>query len=100
MPRNPDSGGMPARFMAGTKNRIASNGAALANPPSRVSDVEPPARVSAPAPASVSWPAPASAHVAAPLPQRNADRPASAYVPSPAPTANEDLALSRQDYQW
>ena len=40
----PDSGGMPARFIAGTKNSIASSGEALASPPSRFNEVVPPRR--------------------------------------------------------
>ena len=45
----PDSGGMPARFIAGTKNSTASNGERLASPPSRFSDVVPPCRSTSPA---------------------------------------------------
>ena len=37
----PENGGMPARFMAGTKNRTPSTGDSAASPPSRVSDVLP-----------------------------------------------------------
>ena len=42
LPMKPDSGGMPARFMAGTKNRIPSTGDAAASPPSLFSEVLPP----------------------------------------------------------
>ncbi len=41
LPRNPDIGGMPDRFMAGTKNSTAISGAARISPPSRVTDVVP-----------------------------------------------------------
>lgn len=49
LPMNPDNGGMPARFMAGTKNSTASRGAALARPPRRVSSVVPSRRSMSPA---------------------------------------------------
>lgn len=49
LPMKPDSGGIPARFIAGTKNSTASIGAALARPPSRVSSVVPPRRSMSPA---------------------------------------------------
>ena len=45
----PENGGMPARFIAGTKNSTASSGEALASPPSRSTDVEPPCRSTRPA---------------------------------------------------
>ncbi|CPU65575.1 Uncharacterised protein [Mycobacteroides abscessus] len=48
LPRKPDSGGMPARFIAGMKNRMASPGASLARPPRRSSDVDPPRRSTRP----------------------------------------------------
>ena len=44
LPRKPDSGGTPARFIAGMKNRIASTGDAAASPPSRASTVVPATR--------------------------------------------------------
>src|SRR5512144_140824 len=48
-PTKPDSGGMPARFMAGTKKSTASSGEAAANPPSRSVAVLPPTRSMIPA---------------------------------------------------
>jgi hypothetical protein len=52
----PDSGGIPARFIAGTKNRIASSGDALARPPSFSVFVVPPRRSTRPvARKSVVW---------------------------------------------
>src|SRR5690625_38633 len=42
LPMKPENGGIPARFMAGTKNRIAISGASLANPPRRIRLVVPP----------------------------------------------------------
>ncbi len=49
LPMNPDSGGMPARFMAGTKNSTATSGADFARPPRRVSSVVPSRRSTSPA---------------------------------------------------
>ena len=46
--RKPDSGGMPERFIAETKKRVASTGEAMARPPSRSSDVVPARRSTRP----------------------------------------------------
>lgn len=49
LPTKPDSGGMPARFIAGTKNSTPRIGAVLARPPSRSIEVDPPTRSISPA---------------------------------------------------
>src|SRR5699024_12666162 len=36
LPMKPENGGIPARVMAGTKNRIAISGASVGNPPRRI----------------------------------------------------------------
>lgn len=41
LPRKPEKGGMPARFIAGTKKSTASSGAIRARPPSRRRSVLP-----------------------------------------------------------
>ena len=48
LPRNPDIGGMPARFMAGTKNSTPSSGASRASPPSLIRLVLPARRSTSP----------------------------------------------------
>ena len=48
LPRKPDIGGMPARFIAGTKNSTPSSGARRASPPSRISEVLPARRSTSP----------------------------------------------------
>ena len=44
LPTKPENGGMPARFIAGTKNSTPSTGDRAARPPSSFSDVLPPRR--------------------------------------------------------
>src|SRR5699024_9668508 len=48
LPKKPDIGGMPAKFIAETKNSRAKNGASRANPPNRSKDVVPPCRSTKP----------------------------------------------------
>ena len=48
LPRKPENGGMPPRFRAGMKNRIARSGDALSSPARRLIDVAPPNRSMSP----------------------------------------------------
>ncbi|CAB4955344.1 unannotated protein [freshwater metagenome] len=49
LPMKPENGGMPARFIAGRKKRIARSGAVRASPPIRSDDVLPATRSIIPA---------------------------------------------------